>query len=521
MRDLDKRDLLRIAGGLAVFTGLQPLAALAQPPKDNPFTLGVAAGDPAPDGFVIWTRLATQPLEFGGGLPMRAIKVRWEVAEDDAFRRIVQSGEAIARPELGHSVHVEVAGLRPAVRYWYRFHAGEASSRVGRARTAPALNASPARVRIGVAGCQHYEQGLYTAYAHLAAEEELDAVFHYGDYIYEGRGGVACLPVNGDKTCFRRHAGDEIYSLDDYRRRYAQYKTDPDLQAAHAVAAFIPTFDDHEVDNNWAGASDQDGAPPEIFALRRAAALQTWYENMPVRQAQFPVASAVQAYRRIQYGRLLRIHALDTRQYRSGLICGGGRPGAPCEPLGTPGTMLGAAQEAWLAQGLSQPSGWNLLAQQVMVMPFVYPPSRAAGPSNQDAWSGRPDARQRLVQTIQERRLTNVVIATGDVHKHHAGVVPEREGALDSRPVATEFVSTSISSGGDGEDMPTGWENVAAENPQCRLSNARRGYQVFDIRPGSWTTDLRVVDKVSAPGGRLSTLARFVVEPGRAGLNPA
>ena len=519
MQELDKRRLLRLAAGLTAFTGLQPMIALAQAPKDDPFTLGVAAGDPAPDGFVIWTRLAPRPLDHGGGLPMKAITVRWEVAEDDAFQRIILSGAAVARPELGHSVHVELVGLKPATRYWYRFHSGQASSRVGRARTAPALDASPVRVRLGVAGCQHYEQGLYTAYAHLAAEAELDAVFHYGDYIYEGRDGVACLPVNGDKTCFRRHAGDELYSLDDYRRRYAQYKTDPDLQAAHAVAAFIPTFDDHEVDNNWAGPSDQDGTPPEIFALRRAAALQAWYENMPVRRAQFPTGGRLTAHRRIQYGGLLRIHALDTRQYRSGLVCGGGRPGSPCEPIGAPGTMLGAAQETWLAEGLAQPTRWNLLAQQVMVMPFVYPASRPTGRANEDSWSGRPDARQRLVRTIQERGLTNVVIATGDVHKHHAGVVPGREAALDSAPVATEFVSTSISSGGDGYDMPPGWEGVAGDNPQCRLSNGRRGYQVFDIRPDAWTTDLRVVDKVSAPGGRLSTLARFTVEPGRPGLH--
>ena len=193
MTEFDKRDILRAAAGLTLLGGLSPLAALAQPPKENPFTLGVAAGDPAPDGFVIWTRLATRPLEYGGGLPMKAVPVRWEVAEDDGFRRIVQSGGTLARPELGHAVHVELTGLRPAARYWYRFHAGEASSRVGRARTAPALGASPGRVRLGVAGCQNYEQGLYTAYAHLAAEPELDAVFHYGDYIYESRGGVACL----------------------------------------------------------------------------------------------------------------------------------------------------------------------------------------------------------------------------------------------------------------------------------------------------------------------------------------
>lgn len=504
---IDRRKLIHAAGGLTLLAGIGGSSAWAQTSSAYPFTLGVASGDPAPDGFVIWTRLAPRPLELGSGMPKRAVPVRWEVAEDDRFSRIAATGEALARPELGHSVHVEVGGLRPGARYWYRFSAGGEASGVGTVRTAPAAGAQLDRLRLGVAGCQHYEAGLYTAYKWLSQEPDLDAIFHYGDYIYEGPEKRGCPVTSTDgertRTCFRQHVGDEIYTLDDYRRRYAQYKTDPDLQAAHAAAAFLSTYDDHEVDNNWAGEADQDGTPPEIFALRRSAALQAWYENMPVRRAQFPAGGALRMRRRLDYGDLLRIHLLDTRQYRA----------AP--------SILGAEQQAWLEQGLGGGARWNLVAQQVMVMPFLYPESRAAGRTNTDSWSGYPASRERLVQTIAAQKLGNVVIATGDVHKHHAGVLPARAGDLDGPAAATEFVCTSISSGGDGAVMDAGWEGVAAANPHCRLTDARRGYQVFEVGRDSWLTDVKVVDRVTTLGGRVSTAARFAVQRGKPGLASA
>jgi alkaline phosphatase D len=513
--------LLAVMGGTGVFSPVWAAAALG----GDPFTLGVASGDPSADGFVIWTRLALKPLEHGGGMPMRTIPVRWEVAEDDRFARVVAQGEAPAAPELGHSVHIEVAGLKPASRYWYRFSVGGEQSRTGTVRTAPVVGTRHDRLRIGVAGCQHYEAGLYTAYGYLSREPDLDAIFHYGDYIYEGAAGRGCPPAGGGaRACFRSHVGDEIYTLDDYRRRYAQYKTDPDLQAAHAAAAFLSSYDDHEVDNNWAGIEDQDATPPALFKLRRFAAMQAWYENMPVRLSQFPGDTGLRMNRRIDFGDLVRIHLLDTRQYRTGQVCAPkGNPTAGCRPINDPSrpSILGEAQSSWLADGLSGDMRWNLLAQQVMVMPMLYPETRAAGRVNNDSWSGYPASREQLVAAIEGRRLTNVVIATGDVHKHHAGVLPRRSEVLDSAPVATEFVCSSISSDGDGVQLADDWKGMPGDNPHCRLFDGRRGYQVFDIGRDQWRTDVRVVDRVTTAGGALLPPTRFVVDRRRAGLSVA
>ncbi len=526
---LNRRKLLLGASAMAIFAGLGAPGRLLANPRftSNPFTLGVASGDPWPDGFVLWTRLAPEPLAEHAGMPMLSVPVRWEVADDPQFRRIVQSGQALARPELGHSVHVEVAGLQPQRPYWYRFHVGsEATSAVGRVRTAPLAGARVDRLRIGVAGCQHYEAGYYTAYAHLSQEPELDAIFHYGDYIYEGAGKAPRVPAGAAADHLaRRHAGDEIYSLDDYRRRYAQYKSDPHLQAAHAAAAFLSSWDDHEVDNNWVAAMDQDGVPGEVFLLRRQAAMQAWYENMPVRRAQFPRADGLQMHRRVDFGDLLRVHVLDTRQYRSRQPCDPGllERGRPCRMPESNGAqeVLGQAQEHWLSEGLRHPARWNLLAQQVMLMPFQYPDNRSAGPLNGDSWSGYPQARQRLIDTLAAHGQGNVVVATGDVHKHHAGVLPSRPEDLLSTPVATEFVTTSISSNGDGDDIPAGWEGVLAANPHAPLLNNRRGYQVFEIGKDHWQTEVVGVDRVSVPGGKRLRIARLVTEHGRPGITPA
>jgi alkaline phosphatase D len=526
---IDRRKFLLGAGSLAMFAGLRPGRLWAAPKFDAyPFALGVASGDPLPDGFVIWTRLAPKPLEEHAGMPMLAVPVRWEIAEDERFASVVRSGESIARPELGHSVHVEVDGLRPRRPYWYRFHVeGQPPSPAGTARTAPAAGAVVDRLRIGVAGCQHWEGGHFTAFRHLSQEPELDAIFHYGDYIYEGRGNASKFVLDAaGKPIARQHVGQEIYTLDDYRRRHAQYKSDPDLQAAHAAAAFLPTWDDHEIDNNWAGPDDQDGTPPEVFALRRFAAMQAWYENMPVRRSLFPrVDGGLSMHRRLDYGRLLRVHLMDTRQYRTKQRCDAtmSRLGRPCRQPDEAGAeqIIGAAQERWLAQGLGGGFGWHLLAQQVMMMPFTYPRNRGAGQLNTDSWSGYPQARQRVVDLVAQRAQGNVVVATGDVHKHHVGVVPRDAHDPTSEALATEFVTTSIASGGDGSDIPDGWENVLSDNPHTRMFSDRRGYQVFDIGRKVWHTDVVAIDRISRPGGTKSVIARFAVENGRPGAEKA
>ncbi|MFT4054625.1 MAG: alkaline phosphatase D family protein [Novosphingobium sp.] len=507
---IDRRTLVKSGAGLLLLSGLPARAAvLARPLGANPFTLGVAAGDPWPDGFVIWTRLAPRPLDEHGGMPQVAVPVAWEIAEDEGFARVVRKGEALARPELGHSVHVEVGGLRPHRHYWYRFSvAGSDVSPTGLARTAPAADAAIDRLRIGVAGCQHWEAGFYDAWGALAREPDLDLVFHYGDYIYEGSG----KPVGGHVV--RCHAGDEIYSLDDYRRRYAQYKSDPHLQAAHQASAFAASFDDHEVDNNWAGEFDQDGTPPEVFLLRRMAGYQAWYENMPVRRAQMPGTQGITAYRRLDYGQLLRTHVLDTRSYRTDQSCNDVARSAACTPEAHASPeMLGRPQEAWLDEGLGNDRTWNLLAQQVIVMPLDV---RAAGAEKPvfetDLWDGYRPAKARLIESIRKHDLTNVVIATGDHHKHAAGVVPERDDAPEGKGVAVEFLATSISSGGNGNG-DAGLAHMLQNNPNLDLYTDRRGYQVFDVTPTRWTTDVKVMDQIEKPGGKASTLVRYEVTP--------
>lgn len=520
---------LRGLGLLAM--SAMPLAPVWAQPRlsGNPFALGVASGDPWPDGFVLWTRLAPQPLAEHGGMPMLAVPVNWEVAEDEGFRRVVRKGTELARPELGHSVHVELGGLQPARHYFYRFHIdGGERSPVGRVRTAPAAGSPVSRVRIASAGCQHYEAGYFTAYSHLAQEPDIDLIYHYGDYIYEGAGYESAGRPNVGKgetgqsfTLQRSHAGGEIYSLDDYRRRYAQYHMDPDLQAAHASAAFAMSYDDHEVDNNWAGVHDQDGSPLEVFALRKAAALQAWYENLPVRRSQFPRDGSVNLFRRLDYGDLVRMHVLDTRAYRSKQLCGTGtKPG--CRPEDGPdATMLGAAQETWLGEGLNNGARWNFLAQQILFMRYDFrdaiggehDPSKPW--TGNDDWAGYPASQDRVKRMITDRKLSNVVIGTGNSHRHIAGNVPLDNADWGGRSIATEFMSTSISSSGDSDLGWKGLPTVLRNNPQIKLMSLQRGYQIYDITPGQWTTHIRVMDTVARQGGQISTLAKFAVDPAR------
>src|SRR5580765_4753294 len=256
-----RRELMKIGWTLGAAAMAQPLFTrrlLGKPIFDTyPFTLGVASGDPLPDGIVLWTRLAPKPLE-GGGMPMFNVEVGWEIARDERFRQVVQTGTTLARPELGHSVHVEVACLEPGREYWYRFRAGDEVSEIARTKTAPPAGAPVDRLRFAVCGCNHYEDGYYTAFRRIA-EEQFDFIFHTGDYLYEGR----AEPVRNDSRV-RRHNSDTLYTLVDYRNRYALYKSDRDLIAAHASAPWIMSWDDHEVDNNYAGDFDENGTPPEI-----------------------------------------------------------------------------------------------------------------------------------------------------------------------------------------------------------------------------------------------------------------
>lgn len=508
--------------GLAATGGLLAAPAILRAQQlftAYPFRLGVAAGEPAADGFVIWTRLAPEPLERHGGMPMGVVPVDWQIASDARFATIVAKGTSPARPELAHAVHVEITGLSPDRPYWYRFSVGRERSPSGRARTLPHPNAAVDQIRFGVAGCQNYEDGLFTAYRHLA-DEDLAFVYHYGDYIYEGRGSPMPTSYDGRPRNFiRQHEGQLLFDLDDYRRRYAQYKLDPNLQAAHAAHAWFATFDDHEVENNWVGLNDQQSDPTEVFALRRAAAFQAYYEHMPFRRASFPSSTGMQMYRRAQVGSLLDLHLLDTRQFRSDQPCGDGFK-SYCEGWDDPAAqVMGAEQEKWLNAALSQRRArWNALAQQVMVMPLDRRTGAEERPiRNMDSWGGYNAPRERFLSRL--KGLGNAVVLTGDEHQNFAGELRTRNGAGEA--VAVEFVGTSISSGGDGADQRTGSDQIKAENPFLTFTNDRRGYLACNVTSDGWTTDFRVVERVSVPNSPIGTAASITVEHGKPELHAA
>ena len=477
---------------------------------DDPFQLGVAAGDPTADGGVLWTRLAPRPLEPEGGMAGLRVPVDWQVAEDEAFARVAQRGRATAVPELGYAVHADVRGLRPDRWYFYRFTAGDATSPVGRLRTVPAEGAATP-LRFAVASCQHWEQGLFTAYRHLAAED-FDLVAHLGDYIYEYG------PTEGR---VRTHVGTEVRTLDDYRRRYALYKTDPLLQAAHGRCPWVVTWDDHEVDNNYAaGIGENLMESEEQMQARRAAAYQAWWENQPVRVPRARSWADLTITRRIPWGALADVWMLDGRQHCSLQACGSGSKVVPCDDWADPArTMLGERQERWLADGIAASRArWQVLGQQTMLAPY----DDRTGPEvrvSMDQWSGYPAARERLLRTLAERAANRTVVLTGDIHANFANDIRADFARPEQPPIGVEFVGTSIASGGDGSDRWGGQAAAAmAENPHIRWHNARRGYLSCTVTPESWTTEYRTVPYVSRPDAPVETPARFRAVHGRPGL---
>jgi alkaline phosphatase D len=498
--------ILRISPARAQFTGF-------------PFSLGVASGDPAPDGFVIWTRLAPQPLAHGSGISDSA-EVRWEVAADRAMQRVLRSGVVTAQRELGHSVHVEVEGLEPGRDYFYRFSSGGSDSPIGRSRTLPAPEAALSQLRFASAGCQRWQDGYYTAWRRLA-EEDFDFVFHYGDYIYEGASTQRERRGRNLPRALPRDFG-ECATLTDYRRRYALYKSDQDLQAAHASCAFLPSFDDHEVAGNWSADIQPKPRLQAAFLPRRAAAFQAWYENMPVRASMLPRGPDITAYRSFRFGQLADVAVLDTRQYRSRPVCRHLFDSCKqAEDLER--TMLGAAQERWLANVMGAAKGtWQVLAQQVLFAPLNWRSFPFHGGNEpelrMDSWDGASAGRNRVLKILQEARSANPVILTGDLHRAMALEISSELTDPPGRCVAVEFLATSISSGGDGRRIVRNADAIVRDNPQLKFVNAERGYTRHTVTPQQWQADFRVLPRISTPGDSAITRKSFVVEAGRPGL---
>ncbi|MET9347360.1 alkaline phosphatase D family protein [Streptomyces termitum] len=528
-RHFGRRRFLTVTGAaaaLAFATQLPAAGAAAAAELDarrvteDPFTLGVASGDPLPGSVLLWTRLAPRPFEPGGGLPAERVSVHWELARDERFTRTVRRGRATAHPEFGHSVHVEVEHLEPGREFFYRFRTGQWVSPVGRTRTAPAPWARPAALRIGAVSCQAYHDGYFTAYRHLA-DEDLDVVFHLGDYLYEyavnATGGARAYTDRVLPAVFNR----ETITLEDYRLRYGLYKNDPDLRAAHAAHPFVVTWDDHETENNYAGDTPENDVPPEEFLLRRAAAYRAYWEHQPLRRPQLPEGPDMRLYRRLRFGRLAQFDVLDTRQYRSDQAYGDGWqvPGPLSEDPAR--TMTGAAQERWLLDGWrASDARWNVLPQQV-VLAERRDRETPDFKLSMDSWDGYPASRRRILAGAESAGVENLMVLTGDVHVGYGFDLKADFRDPGSRTLGTELVATSITSGKDGSDRPSNYDKLMRANPHLRFFNGRRGYLTVELGERAARADFRTVPYVTRPGAPVTTAASFVTEAGRPGLTPA
>ncbi|XVQ09855.1 alkaline phosphatase D family protein [Spirillospora sp. CA-255316] len=518
------------AGTAAVLLGTGALGGSAAHAytlrKSGLFTLGVASGDPSPDGFVLWTRLAPEPFAADGkaGMPDRRIRVEYEVARDERFRQVVRRGSAVATPELGHSVHPEIAGLAPGREYFYRFRAAGELSPVGRTRTMPAAGSLPRDLTFAVASCQAWQDGYYTAYDHIAAED-LDLVVHLGDYLYEyeitnnNRRGVTVPPQFGTET----------FDLARYRLQYSLYKAEAPLQKAHARFPFIHTLDDHEVVNDWADDTVIMGRHPNPdpaeFARRKAAGFQAFYENLPLRRAQLPSGPDIRLHRRLAYGRLAEFTMIDTRSHRDVQACsygnGTGRTRDCDERFDASRTILGDEQRRWLLDGFDRSRArWQILGNQVPMTETDWDP----GPGKDvwvDPWDGYAADRNKVLAAAHEHGVRNLVVISGDRHQNYAVDLKKDFDDPGSPTVASEFVGTSVTSGGDGADIDDLGRTFLSANPHMKFFNAQRGYLRVNVDGERWQGDFRVLPYVTRPGAPVSTRATFVVEDRRPGVQKA
>ncbi len=500
-----------LLGGAAALatTALTTGTGLAAPARTEVFTLGVASGDPAPDGVVLWTRLARDPRATRGGMTEAAVDVDWQVADDERFTRVRAAGRTRTGPQDGYAVHVEVGGLPAGGTFHYRFAALGHLSPTGTTRTAPPPGAMTP-LTLASASCANYEHGYFTAYRHLA-DERPDLVLFLGDYLYEEAAGTFRAQSGNPRS----YGNAEPTTVDGYRHRYALHHADADLQAAHAAAPWVAVFDDHEVQNNWAGAHAETRQPD--FLGRRAAAFRAWYENMPVRLPQRPQGPTIQCFRRLTWGATATLHMLDTRQYRDVQACGDVYPSDCAARTGPTRTMTGGAQERWLVDGLrASRARWDVLGQQVFFSGLDLVPGPPRG-FNEDSWDGYPVERDRIVAAWQQARVRNAVVLSGDVHSHYLADVHARYDDPGSPVVGTELVSSSITSEGDGSDRPAKVTEALVANPHIRYGIDRRGYVTARFTPDELRTTVRVVDRVSTPGAPVRTAATYTVadrEPG-------
>jgi alkaline phosphatase D len=514
-RRISRRTLLRTGGTLALGAtlggALAPRAKGGPPFVGDPFSLGIASGDPTPDGIVLWTRLAPDPTAADGGVPAETYGVRYEVARDEAFSRIIRRGAVEAVPDEAHSVHVELSGLDPATEYFYRFKWGPQTSPAGRTRTAPpAGSATP--VDFAFVSCQNWPNGYFTAYADIAAQDP-DVVVHLGDYIYEG--GASGV---------RAHApAATLMTLSDYGIRHAQYKTDADLQTAHALLPWIVTWDDHEVSNNYANLDSDPDSPVADLRARRAAAYQAYWEHMPLSRSRKPTGPDMNLYRRLRWGTLVTFNVLDGRQFRSDQADPCTTPNSdsgycPAE-LDPSRTMLGGTQLKWLTDELATTTArWNVLANQVAFGPYDRDPNPDHRTFNNDSWDGYVADRQRIVDALVASKTPNPVVITGDSHANWVREVPADYRDFSSPTVTTDFMGTSVSTGGDPANPFTTYQDDP-QNPQLLFHNNNRGWVHCKADANLWTSEYRKMSTVTSRPATGSTLATFALEDGNPGAH--
>ncbi|MGK7930133.1 MAG: alkaline phosphatase [Microcystaceae cyanobacterium] len=475
--------------------------------SESPFTLGVASGDPKSDRLIIWTRLAYQPLQ-NKQIPNIAIPIQWQVAADPQMRQIVKQGTVLAVPELGHSVHVDVTELEANQFYWYQFQVGDHKTAIARTKTTPKDDSDLSEVRFAFASCQDWQNGYYVAHKHLA-QEELDFVIFLGDYIYEG--GALNKAV-------RKHQGPDCITLEDYRNRYAQYKSDPNLQAVHHRFPWIMTWDDHEVDNNYANLTPEDDQTLEDFRARRNAAYQAYYEHMPIRLS-FSPEEEMTLYRSFNLGNLGKFIVLDTRQYRSDQPCGDGAKPRCSQANEEEQTLLGSKQEHWLQSQLSNSNArWNIIAQQIMMAQYDLDPRPNKGMFNMDQWDGYVKHRHRVLNYLHNNQISNPVVITADLHSSWVNNLKLDFADPQSPIVATEFVGTSISSRFPQEYVKA-VKLAKIANPHVKFfEGTKHGYVRCLLTPEYLKSDYRVVSTILDPEGEIDTLASFMVKNGQPGV---
>jgi len=518
---MKRRDFNQHLHRSAIALALSPwMSAVAAPTEKvrrwfaNPFALGVASGRPRADSVVLWTRVLFSEQDRAAGTD--PLRVHVEVFVDAALKQRVQKTDVVTDDARGHSVHVHVQHLQPGTDYWYRFRQGDALSAVGHTRTAPALNADVRQLRMALSSCQHYEQGQYIAHAEIA-NQQLDFVLFVGDYIYES---------SNPQYATRQHSSAEPKTLPQYRERYEQYKRDPMLQAAHAAHPWVLMWDDHEVVNDYANDQDRHYTDPHQVLKRRAAAYQAYFEHQPLLLGpDVDNPANMRLYDQLSWGKLADIWTLDCRQYRSVQVCrdpvrGGGRMVLQCDELSdTSRSMLGQAQERWLTERLSHSNRqWKLLAQATQISSTSIPAPVGRSYWN-DAWDGYPEARKRLLQTVVDAKLQNVVTLGGDVHCNVAANLRLEPNNPQSPIVASEFVTTSITSRGLG-DKPAALIRES-NSDLLHYRSDERGYSLITVTLNAVRCDFRTTKFPAGSEAGLKTQASYVVKSGKAGPQPA